>query len=71
MKVGNPLCPKCGCPPRNVIGVFKVRVGVSLDPKSGKLDKTGEMRVHKPVSGHPLTLECGGGHQWTTEEVPE
>lgn len=69
MKVTPILCPQCGCPPRNVLGVFQVRVGVSFNPKSGKLEKTGEKRVGKPVGGHALTLECGGRHQWEAQET--
>jgi len=68
MNVENPLCPKCGCPARVIVGVFTVRVSVTSD-KDGSLSKTGEKRVGKPVEGFPLTLECGGRHRWTTKEI--
>jgi len=51
-----------------MVGVFTVFVGVIAD-KDGKLSKTGEKRVGKPVGEQPLMLECGGGHQWTTTEI--
>lgn len=68
MKVANPLCPKCGCPARTIIGVFKVHLGVTAD-KAGYLWTTGEKRVGQPVGEQPLMLECGGKHQWTTTEI--
>lgn len=69
MKVQHPLCPRCGCPPRFVIGTFQVRVGVRAD-KDNDLSPTGEKRVGKPVEREPLVLECGGQHQWTSTELP-
>lgn len=74
MKFNNPLCPKCGCPPRSILGTFQVRLGVTQTraPNGSvgqEFTRTGEQRVGKPVGQQPLTLECGGGHQWMTEEV--
>lgn len=68
MKVQDPLCPKCGCPPRYIFGDFKVQIGVRAD-KDNELSKTGEQRVGKPVGPNPLVLECGGGHHWPTTEL--
>lgn len=68
MRFRNPLCPKCGCTPRFILGTFQVRLGVT-PTKGAEFSRTGEQRVGKPVDNQPLTLECGGGHQWTTEEV--
>ena len=68
MKVQHPLCPRCGCPPRFVIGTFQVRVGVRAD-KDNDLSPTGEKRVGKRVEA-PMILECGGGHLWPSTELP-
>ena len=68
MKVKDPFCPKCGCPPRFVLGTFQVRVGVSA--QGDRLVPTGEKRVGKPVGHASLILECGGCHQWVSTELP-
>ena len=69
MKVNNPTCPRCGCPPRYMLGNFQVRVGISV--AQGSITKTGEKFVGKPTPGGTQLLECGGGHQWLAELVPE
>jgi hypothetical protein len=62
MKVAAPMCPKCGCPARYVIGTFKVRVEVDIH-----MDPTGRKFVGKPVGDDPKMLECSGGHTWESK----
>ena len=56
-------CPKCGEPPRCIIGAFNVYVDANTGEK---------VAIGKPFGGKGLhTFECGGGHQWAAEPAEE
>ena len=68
-----PLCPKCGCPPRFVLSRRLVKEWVQIDPKTGEaksmaftlIPLTKKEKAEAPAQGGgTATLECGGGHKW-------
>jgi hypothetical protein len=68
LKVSNPLCPKCGCRAREVLGAFEVTVElipmqVDILKFSEDTFALGDKRIRKPA-GPLVTLRCGGGHEW-------
>lgn len=57
-----PLCPKCGCPARNVIVrsawvKFQLREDGTLGQIVGGVCERGRTPME--------TYECGGGHEWS------
>jgi hypothetical protein len=65
MKLDKPLCPKCGCPPRYIVGAFEVRMGIVPREDDG-FRRTGKRHVGR-VLGNVSKAECGGGHRWNVE----
>jgi len=66
-----PLCPKCGCPPRFVLSRRLVKEWVQIDPKTGEAKSMAftlipltKKEKAEASEGGTATLECGGGHKW-------
>jgi hypothetical protein len=59
-----PLCPRCGCPARNVIITTRVRCQLELDNSAGKVLS---VRDRKRIP-EDARFECGFRHEWTKEE---
>ena len=66
-----PLCPKCGCPPRFVLSRRLVKEWVQIDPKTGEAKSMAftlipltKKEKAEASGGGTATLECGLGHKW-------
>lgn len=62
MKDERPICPKCGCPARDVKMTAEVICELNMDGTAGKVKRAGT-----PVGD--MTYVCGGGHKWKKEVV--
>lgn len=73
MKVGKPICPKCGQP---AIGTADIVYAVALfsgDPSDGDVEWAGETEVdwnaqtpERDENGFPMVI-CDNGHTWGTK----
>ena len=61
MKDARPICPKCGCPAREVRMIAKVTCDLNRDGTFGKVKQAGT-----PVG--QMNYVCGGGHKWSKEQ---
>lgn len=59
-----PLCPQCGCPARQIVGMARVRAELDVSGKPGRV-----LRATRFSAG--AAYVCGGGHQWNSTVVVE
>jgi len=71
MKFNPDKCPKCGELPREVVGVFKVRVALLWSVYGYSFGTILGAEHWKGKIQEECVLRCGGGHEWTAQIVSE